>query len=437
MKPKTKLQVEIIKKSQQLNPKKQIMLKYANQHWLIHKGYATKNRVACMECGGKFSTDLVKNNKAICPHCNTKLSIEQSRLTTFQQKIFAGFAQIVDNFQVVRYFEISSDSRSGGKANYHCYEILQHWIREDGKSETVARIHTINWYCDSWSGGQMEIRKDYGRQYHAGNKYDVYTDNFHPKSEFKPEYERYGIDKNLAGLSFMEAKRIIPDNPQAETLLKAGQYDLLSLTTQSAHLSKIRRYWSSIKICFRNHYIVKDATMWFDYIELLQYFNLDLHNAHYVCPIDLKVEHDKLMDRKRKIQLREKIERQRQKLAEDQVKYARQKGIFFGIVFTDGNIMVKTIESVEELMKEGDTLHHCVYTNEYHKKPDSLILSARIDNKPLETIEVSLKTFKVLQSRGLQNNPSKYHDNIVNLVQQNIGVIKKIKSAKNLQRVAV
>lgn len=411
------------------------MLKYANVHWLIHKGYATKNRVACMECGGKFSTDLVKNDKAICPHCNTKLSIEQSRVTTFQQKIFAGYAQIVDNFQVIRYFEINSFSRSGCKAIYNCYEILQHWIREDGKSETVARIHTLNGYCDSWSSGAMEIRKDYGGYNYTGDKYDVYTDNFHPKSEFKPEYVRYGIDKNLAGLSFMEAKRIIPDNPQAETLLKAGQYDLLSLTSQSANSGRILRYWASIKICLRNNYIVKDATMWFDYIELLQYFNLDLHNAHYVCPKDLKVEHDKLMDRKRKIQLREKIERQRQKLAEDQVKYEKQKGRFMDLMFSDGNLIIRPLKSVEEFMKEGDELHHCVFTNEYYKKSDSLIMSARIDDKPIETIEVSLKTLSVVQSRGLQNKPSDYHDQIVSMVRKNIGIIKKIKHEK--QKVAV
>lgn len=413
------------------------MLKYAIDYWLIHRGYATKNRVACMECGEKFSTDLVKNDKAICPHCKTKLSIEQSRSTTFQQKMYAAYAQIVDNFQVVRYFEISSASRSGGKAFYHCYEILQHWIREDGKSETVARLHTLNNYCDSWSGSAMEIRKDYGSYYYAGDKYDVYTDNFHPKSEFRPEYEKYGINKNLAGLTFMEAKRIIPDNPQAETLLKAGQYELLSLTTQSANCSKIRRFWPSIKICLRNNYIVKDASMWFDYIEMLQYFNLDLRNAHYVCPKDLKSEHDKMMDRKRKVQLREKLEKQREKLEADQIKYAKQKAKFFDIRLTDGKILIKTIETVEELMKEGDALHHCVYTAEYHKRPESLIMSARIDNKPIETIEVSLKTLDIVQSRGLMNQPSDYHDQIISLVKRNIDVIAQKKSSKRTQKIAV
>jgi DNA-directed RNA polymerase subunit RPC12/RpoP len=437
MKPKSKLQVDVISKSQELHRLNHLILPWAVKSCLKHVGYATKNRVICMDCGEKFSSEIVKNKKAKCPNCKTKLEIQKSQSRTFEQKIFVGYAHVVGIYQVVRYFEVSSSKRDLKKANYHCYEILQHWTREDGKTETVARIHTLNGYCDSWSGGTMEIRKDYGSYSYAGDKYDVYTEHFHPKSEFKPEFEKIGINKNLAGLTFCEAKRIIPSNPQAETLLKAKQYDLLSFTTQSSNSGRISRNWASIKICLRNNYIVKDASMWFDYIDLLRYFNLDLHNSHYVCPADLKEAHDQLMDRKRKIQQREKLEKQREKLLKDQDAYAKQKGKFFGILFTDGKLKIKTIESVEEFMKEGDTLHHCVFTNEYYKKPEALILSARIDNKPIETIEVSLKNFEIVQSRGYKNKPTEYHDQIINLVRKNIKVIQEKKTEKGRQKIAV
>ena len=45
-------------------------------------------------------------------------------------------------------------------------------------------------------------------------------------------------------------------------------------------------------------------------------------------------------------------------------------------------------------------MQHCVFTNEYYLKADSLILSATIDGKRIETIEVSLKRMEVVQSRG-------------------------------------
>ena len=429
MKPKSKLQFDVISKSQELNRINHLILPWASKYCLRHVGFATKNRVICMDCGGRFTSEIVKNEKAKCPHCKTKLEIEKSQFRTHKQEIYVGYAQIVGVYQVVRYFEVFSNHKESQKAETYCFEILQHWVRQDGKTETVARIHTLNGYCDSWSGSTMEIRKDYGNHY-GGNKYDVYTDNFHPKSEFKSEFEKIGIDKNLAGLTFIEAKKIIPENPQAETLLKASQYGLLSFTTQSANTGRISRNWASIKICLRNNYIVKDASMWFDYIELLQYFQKDLHNAHYVCPKDLKQAHDQLVERKRKIQLREKLEKQREKLEKDQVKYAKQKKNFFGILLTDGNLMIKTLESVEEVMKEGDELRHCVYASEYYKKADSLLMSARVDNKLVETIEISLKTMELVQSRGLQNKESKYHDQIINLVRRNINVIQKIKTQK-------
>lgn len=70
-------------------------------------------------------------------------------------------------------------------------------------------------------------------------------------------------------------------------------------------------------------------------------------------------------------------------------------------------------------------MHHCVYRMKYYKKPESLILSARDkEGKRLETVEVSLKTFKVVQSRGLQNNSTRAHDEIISLVEKNMNLIR-------------
>ena len=73
---------------------------------------------------------------------------------------------------------------------------------------------------------------------------------------------------------------------------------------------------------------------------------------------------------------------------------------FFGICFTDGIIQVHVLESVQEHLEEGVSMHHCVFSNAYYLKEDSLILSATIEGKRIETIEVSLRTLEVVQSRG-------------------------------------
>ena len=101
------------------------------------------------------------------------------------------------------------------------------------------------------------------------------------------------------------------------------------------------------------------------------------------------------------------------------------KAKFFGIAFTDGTINIRVLESVQEYLEEGNVLHHCVFTNEYYIKPNSLILSATISGKRLETIEVSLETMKVIQCRGLCNQNTEYHDQIINLVHRNMKQIRQ------------
>lgn len=44
---------------------------------------------------------------------------------------------------------------------------------------------------------------------------------------------------------------------------------------------------------------------------------------------------------------------------------------------------------------------------------------------PVETIEVSLKTLKVLQSRGVCNQNTEYHERIIELVNKNKRLIRK------------
>ncbi len=422
MKPRTKLQVEVMRLSKELHYRENELLPWASKECLEHKGYATKSRVVCMDCGGKFSPELVSRKRAVCPHCKTKIKVEQSRKTTDKQSVYFAIAEIIGEFQVIRNFELTAHYKAGVTAQYSCWEILQHWVRSDGKKEVVARNHTVNWYCDSWNG-DMEIRKDYPRYYRQGEKYDIYPYKYHPDSEFKDIYRMYGINENLQGLTFIEAIGLLPKNTKAETLLKAKQYSLLG--SNSEYNNRIERYWASIKICIRNKYKIEDASIWFDYLDLLRYFGKDLHNAHYVCPKNLKKEHDRLVKKKRKKQEQEESEQKKRKAVEDEKKFRELKAKFFGIEFTDGEINIKVLSNVQDYVKEGDTLHHCVFTNNYHLKADSLILSARIKEKPIETVEVSLKTMKVVQSRGLRNSVTEYHDRIVRLVNKNSRLIKK------------
>ena len=110
---------------------------------------------------------------------------------------------------------------------------------------------------------------------------------------------------------------------------------------------------------------------------------------------------------------------------EDEERFQELKSKFFGIRFTDGTIQVHVLESVQEHLEEGTTMHHCVFSNEYYLKENSLILSATIEGRRIETIEVNLDTLKVVQSRGVCNKNTEYHDQIVNLVNANRKLIRQ------------
>ena len=138
------------------------------------------------------------------------------------------------------------------------------------------------------------------------------------------------------------------------------------------------------------------------------------------------------LERERQQQRREweaeRLERERKRLeemAEEKDEYIRKKSAFLNLVLTDGLIIVKVLQSVDEFYEEGKAMHHCVYTNAYYNKENALILSARIDGERIETVEVDLRTLKVVQSRGVCNSNTEYHDRIIALVESNAEQIRQ------------
>src|SRR5206468_3462252 len=112
--------------------------------------------------------------------------------------------------------------------------------------------------------------------------------------------------------------------------------------------SIISRYWSSIKICIRNKYIVKDAITWLDYLDLLRHFNKDLLNSKYICPTNLKRQHDRLVSKKLELEKIQEFEKKRKTVEQSEPDYYQAKHKYFGIVFSNENIKIKVLETVKE-----------------------------------------------------------------------------------------
>ena len=179
---------------------------------------------------------------------------------------------------------------------------------------------------------------------------------------------------NIPAVVINYHREIIPallTDSRAETLFKGGRIADLRHFLINPH--GIDQYWAAYKITLRKHYLITDIALWCDYVDMLKRLGKDAHSPKYVCPENLQEAHDMAQRKLQAQQDKEAEARRRQQAIENEERFQELKAPFFGITFTDGVIQVKVLESVQEYLEEGKALHHCVFTNEYYLKEQSLI----------------------------------------------------------------
>lgn len=378
----------------------------------------------CTECGQSWKPDCYLAEVLLeckCPHCNRVLKLKYDDLH-FVIHDYAAVIEIHDNFQVIRMLYVTKYCDKGKPARYSAFEVMQHWIDTDGRMTTFAlKCRGLSMYYDAWCfDTELEIRS---KTENSLKRTELHPSEIFPARQIHPLITRNGFKGEYHEFTPHLLFSMLLRDPIAETLLKADQIKLLEHRHRDPRKSDL--YWNSIKICIRNNYTVSNAGDWFDYLDLLSYFRKDLHNEKFVCPPDLSKVHDELVRRKQAIDLKITQKELQAKFERAQVGFLKRRKQFLDLKFQKDDLVIQPLQSVEEFFLEGKSLHHCIYTNNYFDKKDSLILSAKIANQRIETIELSLSKLAVLQSRGLQNKPTLYHEEIVNLVQTNIPQIRK------------
>lgn len=420
MKPKNKFQQRVVEVSKKLPKLTKEQIQWGYDNAIEHIGSRTdKGIITCTKCGHSWQGmgELINTLCGCdCPNCKAKLVVKTTKKQVFSGSYYMTIVTACEGFQVLRTIMVKCVAKVGKLPEYTHSEIMQRWIDTEGKHCTFARLRQTmgTMYYDSWIfSSTLELRQEidtYNR---------IFTGVVYPRQKQIPELKRTGYKKALYGQKPLDLFQTLLTDSRAETMIKAGYTKLLKRIMDNGWIRNIDNYWASIRICIRNGYKIKDATSWCDYIDLLRFFGKDLHNAKYVCPANLRAEHDRYVIKKAKADAELELEKQLEKEAE----YKEAKAKFFGLAFSDGVISIRVLESVAEIILEGKLMHHCV--GSYHSKKDSLILSACIDGEKIETIEVSLTKLMVMQSRGVCNKNTKYHDRIINLVNQNIPLIEK------------
>lgn len=437
MKARTKEQKKILSLSKKLKPISESAKEYAYKHCFPNVGlYWKRGEVWCQCCGHRSHLDASElgvvvgvYDNYVCPECGGKLKLEYYRGKQTNVSRYFTLFQAYKDYQVVRTFEVSRSNGGYKHTDYECVELWQSWIREDGKETIVGRDYTRSMYHFSWTNSEMSIKNHNA----SATGYVVYDDTFDITGNYM--YARGSVTKLLKrngwSMDILKEKEIevIPlmkalirmDDPFVEELVKHKQYGILGFWQHAGgHLKDRTRWQHAVRLCERNNYIVDDGSMYVDYIDLLRYFNLDTHNAKYVCPVDLKAAHDKLLERKNKIEVEKDIERKAKEIEKQDKLYKERMKNFAGLSFGDKDIRIEPLHSVREFAEEGKAMHHCVFAMGYYdeeRHPDSLILSAKDKKgKRLETIEVNTKLWKVIQSRAVCNGRTAQHDAIVRLV---------------------
>ena len=417
MKPRNKFEQAVLAQSKHLRPITKAQRQWAFRECIEHYAYRLpKGKTTCMDCG--HSWQMIKPTEhCTCPQCGAGLEVITTRARKLKQRQYFTVLTTSGGYQVLRMYLLIAGMEKGYQASSSVMEIGQYWWDERGRQSIVAVQRTMGHYIDSFAYySPMAIRRD-NEAYHFVARCPLC-----PKVKLSDTLKRNGFEGKCYGIAPTSLIPALLTDSRAETLLKAGRNEHLAY-----FLSRPRNwdaYWPAYKITLRRSYDITDIALWCDYVDMLRRLGKDAHNAHFVCPEDLLQAHD-TAQRKLQAQREKEAEAQRrQKAIENEERFQALKAPFFGIAFSDGTIQIRVLESVQEYIEEGQALHHCVFTNEYHLKEKSLILSARIEGKRIETIEVSLETMQVIQCRGLMNQNTEYHERIIELVHQNMKQIQ-------------
>lgn len=416
MKPRTKLQKRVFELSQSLKPIKKSEIHYAEHNFVPKIALKKYSSVYCTSCGHKHKDEVKHRKKIICPSCNSKLRFIDS--TTHQNNEFTAKLIVVEDFQVVRLLLTQTYYHLKDNKYYNNFstEVIQYWISPNGEI-TIMGID-MNFMAGYYREAPFKFGSDMSIK--TNNRYYYYPSHYLPKKQIKKDIRRLGIKSSFHGFSpYYVIQNLIRDN-RLETLWKYKRYNLfeqLSGEYNSRHLDK---HWNSVKLALRHNYKPKDTVMWLDYLNMLHDLGRDVRSPKYIFPLELKKEHDRVLrkinERDRKRKLKEELEQ----ISIDNRRYIEQMSKYFDFKIQSDNIEITVLKSVFDFKDEGNELNHCVSEASYYRNFNNLILSAKVNGKRTETIELVLHNLKIRQCQGYKNNNSVHHNRILELTEKNV-----------------
>ncbi len=400
MRPRTVFQRRVTEANNRLKPLPEAQEKWVQRKIASHFSFRTKGHIN------------------VCSECGARLEIHDTRKRIYSEKQVFSTLETVDDLQVQRIYMLHSGYRRGYKAEHEAVEIIRRWYDGDGNFAVEARYRERSFYVDVFRySTTIELKKDC-------DVYRTLVDSYVAAgAKILPYFRKRGVKGRFPNVSPDKLFNGLVTDPRIETLLKSGKIKDLAYFLD--HMTELGKLWDSYKIAMRNGYCISDISLWADLVQALAYCGRDIHNAHYICPDNLKEAHDYWTKRKAQAVEKERGRKELERAMKREADFIRLKSKFFDLTISDGTIDIVVLDSIRAFKEEGETMHHCVFSNSYYDRPNSLVMSARIKGKRIETIELSLTDMKILQSRAVCNGTSEYHDRIINLLNSNLHQIAR------------
>lgn len=438
-------------------PGKTTALKIYNrvyQAGLVYRNYRRRKVFYCSECGSEIGVQTQKE----CPVCHAKWTAKPVEYKALE----VGYHMVMEakgDIQLCRIYRVDRRTHYGKPTDSEVWEVERFFYAPTGERKVFARsVNNMTYYYDafSWFSDLQLRREDKNISWSASLRYNLYIDSYTIKS-FTKQWQYKDIPTLMKEFDNNTSALRVIAYPWAETMRKTGQEQLFRYMVNEKTLLPTGTA-KALNICTRNHYVVSDPSLWLDTLYLLKHYRYDIHNAHYVCPVDLVGLHQTLFKRKQKEDERLRVirraawerrreqERIRQNAAYAAMKAKQEKeevkmkahwaehfAKILPLSLTSTDLTIRPLQSIDEFKEEGTAMHHCVYTMgyyDYNRHPTSLILSAK-DNegKRLATIEYNMQTKEIVQCRAAFNQVPERDKEIRALVNGNKVTFDKLLKA--------
>ncbi len=367
------------------------------------------------------------------------------------------------------------------KNKWYCKQVAVHGVHSDKCFLKDIVLHFMGNYSVGWFAEGLQESPKWYESEHWGRQEDKYFNipcdilNLEYLSKF-PEY-KYSAIEQYPYVDVFKYLRLYEKYPQAEMLVKFGlaryatSVQILKKVGKDKHFRKwliqkrqeilngfyyigtlfiayktgktldsVQRLESEKKSFYRQNgyknvkrlfktekevtmfmeYILKQKTnvsSYSDYLNACEYLELDMSLPKNKYPHDFKTWHDIRIDEYRTAKaLKDEEERKEMyaKFADVAAKYLPLQR------YKEDTYIAVIAKSPQDLIREGDILHHCVGRMNYDQKfarEESLIFFIRNVNEPdtpFVTVEYSISKHKVLQCYG--EHDQKPSDNVLEYV---------------------